>query len=136
MSMRHVEEMEKMGEMVVNLFKDVNTIGNVLDATTLRYEVISQNISNVDTPGYKRKDVMFEELLANELNKTGQIDTHRITPKIYTDHENYSYRLDGNNVDIDTEIGESVKTKLRYDVLVERATSQLGRLKTILQTLK
>jgi flagellar basal-body rod protein FlgB len=44
-----------------------------LDAAWLRNDVISQNIANVDTPNYKRKEVRFEEFLNAEM-KTSRID--------------------------------------------------------------
>ena len=122
----------------MDLFNNIDVMNKVLDATMLRQSVISNNISNVDTPGYKRQDVAFETFLQQEMSKNGiqNINLDKIEPKIYTDNQNYSYRMDGNNVDIDSEMAESAKVKLRYDTLIERVGRQLGRYKTILQTLK
>lgn len=113
-------------------------MNKTLDATLLRYSVISNNISNVDTPGYKRKDVAFENLLENEIAKRGisNLKKDTINPIVYTDNKNYAYRMDGNNVDIDSEMAKSAKVKLKYDALITRTSAQLGRLKSILQTLK
>lgn len=128
----------RKGEAELDLFNNINIMNKALDATMLKYTVISDNISNVDTPGYKRKDVAFENLLEKELSKKSiaQIDSSNIEPIVYIDKKNYSYRLDGNNVDIDIEMAEAAKVKLRYDTLIARASSQLSRFKTILQTLK
>ncbi len=120
------------------MFRNIDIMNKVLDATMLRYSVISDNISNVDTPGYKRKDVAFENLLAQEIDKKGieNINMNQIDPKVYIDKQNYSYRMDGNNIDIDVEMAEAAKVKLKYDTLISRTTSQLSRFKTILQTIK
>ena len=72
---------------------------NSLDAAWLRNDVISQNIANADTPGYKRKEVQFEEYLNSEM-KHSRIENgmSRLSGgkgiKVVNDHENYSYRLD------------------------------------------
>lgn len=122
----------------MNLFGDINVMNKALDAAVLRHSAISSNISNVDTPGYKRLDVRFETLLSQEMNKKGSktINVDTIDPKVYIDNENYSYRLDGNNIDIDVEMAEEAKVVARYNVLASRTAAQLGRYKTILQNLK
>ncbi|MDD5090603.1 MAG: flagellar basal body protein, partial [Candidatus Wallbacteria bacterium] len=38
-----------------------------LDVAALRHQVITQNIANVNTPGYKLKDVSFEDQLNRSL---------------------------------------------------------------------
>ena len=122
----------------MDLFSNIDIMNKALDAAILKHDVISNNISNADTPGYKRQDVAFESLLLKEINKNGikSINEERIRPVIYEDKKNYSYRMDENNVDIDTEMAEEAKVVARYNVLTVRATAQLSRFKTILQTLK
>jgi flagellar basal-body rod protein FlgB len=120
------------------LFTNLNVINKVLDATVLRKNVIDENISNADTPGYKRKDVKFETMLLEELSKNGykKLDINNIEPIIYVDKANFSYRMDDNNVDIDVEMVENAKVQLRYNTLIERTASQIERYKSILQTIK
>ena len=122
----------------MNIFSDIDLMNKALTATMLRKSVIAENISNIDTPGYKRKDVKFEEILTSEMNKKGelQINLQDIEPEVYVDYENSSYRLDGNNVDIDVEMAEEAKVSARYNALVTRVNSQLGRFSTVLQNLK
>lgn len=122
----------------MNIFSDIDLMSKALNATMLRKSVIAENISNVDTPGYKRKDVKFEEILTSEMNKKGrmQINLQDIEPEVYVDYENSSYRLDGNNVDVDVEMAEDAKVSARYNALVTRVNSQLGRFSTVLQSLK
>ena len=43
-----------------NAFDYINVMGKAADASWLRNDAISNNIANVDTPGYKRQDVNFE----------------------------------------------------------------------------
>lgn len=122
----------------MDIFSGVDFVNKAIDATLVRKELISQNISNVDTPNYKRKDIDFETVLLKELHNSpdGRIDLNRLNPDIYTDLRNASYRMDGNNVDIEVERSEETKVELRYNALVTRISSQLNRMQTVLQNLK
>ena len=95
-----------------NVFNYVNVLDKAADASWLRNDAIGNNLANVDTPGYKRQDVAFESVLKKALGsshfkttdaKVAELDTERLVPTVFTDHANFSYRLDKNNVDVDTE---------------------------------
>ena len=119
------------------MFQDIGISTKALDGLLLRHEAISNNIANIDTPGYKRIDVNFEEVFSRELNKNAKsINYSQLDVEVYTDKANYAYRMDGNNVDVDMEMAQLSKTKLKYDVLAQRVSSQLSRYKTILNQLK
>ena len=105
-----------------NAFDYVNVLDKAADASWTRESVLANNIANVDTPGYKRQDLDFESTLREELGrckhesldkKIGNADLNKLNPSIYTDLSNYSYRLDGNNVDIDTEEVEFASEQIR-----------------------
>ena len=95
-----------------NAFDYINVLDRAADAAWQRNEAISNNIANVDTPGYKRQDVAFESVLQQALgnnryesmdDKVANVDLSRLRGRAYLDYANYSYRLDGNNVDIENE---------------------------------
>lgn len=123
-------------------FDYINVLDKAADASWLREETISNNIANVDTPGYKRKDVDFESVLKSELgnskyesldNKVKNVHLNYLTAKTYTDSANYSYRLDGNNVDIDTENVELASENLKYQGLTSSITQEVTRLKSVMK---
>jgi flagellar basal-body rod protein FlgB len=123
-----------------NAFNYINVIKKAADASWKRNEVISNNIANVDTPGYKRKDVQFESFLMSSLTGDGSLDRRvanarmdSLKPQIYTDNANLSYRLDGNNVDIDTESANLAENQIRYYALMDSMTQEFSRLKMVLQ---
>lgn len=122
----------------MDIFSGIDLVNKAIDATLMRKELISQNISNNDTPNYKRKDMDFESLLRKEIQNKGVsgLDLDKINPEIYTDHQTSSYRMDGNNVDIEYEKSTETKVELRYNTLVTRISAQLNRMQTILQNLK
>lgn len=95
----------------------------------------------MDTPGYKRKNLNFEGVLSQELGrckhqsldkKISELDTSKLTANVYTDHSNYSYRMDGNNVDIDTENVELASEQIKYEALTSSISSQFSRMKSVL----
>lgn len=107
-------------------FSYVNVLDKAADASWMRSSAIANNIANVDTPGYKRQDVEFAQVLKQNLMKAKYntldkaidgVDLSQLRPKVYTDMKNFSYRLDGNNVDIDTENVELASEQLRYNTL-------------------
>lgn len=105
-----------------------------LQASVIRNDVIQDNISNADTPGYKKRTVAFEENLAQEVKRARKgnkiIDLTKITPTISTSYTRY--RLDGNNVDINEEMVELYKNTVRYDMLISSVSNNIKRLNLVL----
>jgi flagellar basal-body rod protein FlgB len=122
-----------------NAFNYINVLDKAAGASWKRHEIISNNIANVDTPGYKRKDVQFESYLMssimgdNSLDKRiARADLRSLEPTVYTDNANLSFRLDGNNVDIDTENAYLAENQIRYYTLIDSMTQEFSRLKMVL----
>ena len=124
-----------------NIYNYINVLDKAADAANSRNEILSNNIANVDTPNYKRKDVSFENYLEQALigpesldNRVADVNTHLsdFGGMTYTDHSRLSYRLDGNNVDIDTESAYLAENQIRYNALVEQIGQEFSRYKTVL----
>ena len=118
-------------------FNYVNVLQKTAGASWYRNEVISNNIANVDTPGFKRKDVQFETYLMASLDggdsldaNIAAVDMDELNPTTFVDQSNLSYRLDGNNVDINTESAELAKNQLRYYTLLDSMSQEFNRLKS------
>lgn len=125
-----------------NAFDYINVINRAADAAWIRNEVIGNNISNATTPGYKRQDVEFETELKNALgnsryrsmdDKVGNVKVNDLNPRTYTDSANYSYRLDGNNVDIETENVTLAANQLKYNGLISCANQEFKRLQMVMK---
>lgn len=121
----------------------INVLNKAAGASWTKNEIIANNIANVDTPDYKRKDLDFESLLADALSdaslKTANMDKKvaglslsSLTPKVYTEYSTLSYRYDGNNVDIDTEQAYLADNQIKYYALLDSMTQEFNRLKTVL----
>ena len=122
-----------------NVFSYINVLNKAADASWLREQTIVNNLANVNTPEYKRKDVDFQSVLRRELgdmkyitldSKVDHVDLDRLNVSTYYDHANYSYRMDKNNVDVDTENVELASEKIRYDALTDCMTQEFSRLRT------
>ena len=98
-------------------------IKSSLDATELRGQVIANNIANINTPGYKRKYVSFEETL-NNANEQPKIE-------IKEDKSN-SIRTDGNNVDLENEKVNQAANSLMYNGLVSITNTKLAIAKSVI----
>lgn len=123
-------------------FDYINVLDKAADASWLRNEVISNNISNATTPGYKRQDVAFEGELRKALNynrfesmdsKVAKVKTSQLDAKIYTDYANFSYRLDENNVDIENENVMLAENQLKYEGLLTSINQEFVNLKTVIK---
>ena len=127
-----------------NAFDYINVLDKAADASWLRETAITNNLANVDTPGYKRQDVDFESVLKRELGHSKYTsldkkmrglngDLSRLNVSTYTDMSNFSYRLDKNNVDVDTENVELASEQIRYEALTSSITSQFRRMSTVIK---
>ena len=84
-------------------------------AEDLRQKAISNNIANLQTPGYRRIKVRFEELVARALDSGGSIK--EIDPQIYQPRET-AVKSNGNDVILEKEVGEMVKNTLRHKAYI------------------
>lgn len=101
----------------------------LLRASEVRHQVISQNLANVNTAGYKRQTAEFENQLAEQIERGGAYSAaSAIDPEIATDLSLPS-RADGNNVDIDMEIGDLQRNSLLYQTYTQVLASQIGSMR-------
>jgi flagellar basal-body rod protein FlgB len=121
-----------------------STIGALNTSLNLRLanqNVISGNIANADTPGFKAKRMEFEGALREALGvadhlqiaKTdpghrGVSDTDPVSPEVFDD-PNGVESLDGNPVDRANEMAKMAENQLLYDASIELMKKKLGMLK-------
>jgi len=121
----------------------INVLNKAASASWTKNEIIANNIANVDTPDYKRKDLNFEALLSEALSdtsvhtknmdkKVASLNLSSLNPNVYTEYSTLSYRYDGNNVDIDTEQAYLADNQIKYYTLLDSMTHEFNRLKSVL----
>ncbi len=122
------------------MFNSVDTLNKGLNASWLRSETINNNIANVDTPDYKRSTVEFESYYQDALSGDGFVnkqtrEKHRdfsnsdLEPVVSVDNST-TMRMDGNNVDIDTEMVNLTENVIYYNTLSNQITSEFAMLNT------
>lgn len=115
-----------------------------LAAASVRQRVSANNIANANTPGFKKSDVVFEDLLQQalaggpglrqartheyHLSKTA-LTAEQVQPQIVTSNAT-AIRNDGNNVDIEAEMANIAQNNLYYNALAQQLSARLSSLKT------
>lgn len=132
--------------MIERILNRTGIMEKTLDAGWARNEAISNNIANVDTPGYKRKTVEFEEMLNQAMDKNGLKgfrtdprhipigipDIDEVGIKVVEDKSTLSYRLDGNNVDIENEMALMAKNTIQYNTVTQKLSGEFRKLKSVI----
>ena len=136
------------GDMPViksGIYDYIDVLDKAADASYLRNEVLANNIANQDTPGFKRKDVDFESVLNRELGKSKyiylddkikEVNLGRlgsVSSKIDGEAYGFSYRLDRNNVDPETEQVELAANQLVYKGLIQSMGQEFNRIKSVIK---
>lgn len=125
-----------------NAFDYINVLDKAADASWLRNQAISNNIANASTPNYKRQDVAFESELQKALgynryqtmdSKVANVKSSRLRAQVYTDYSDFSYRLDGNNVDIENENVMLAENQLKYQGLLTSINQEFTNLQAVMK---
>ena len=103
----------------------LGVLTQLMDAAALRHRVIAQNVANVNTPGYRRREVAFEDSLAKALASPGS--RPHVTPQVVV--VDGPERVDGNTVDIDREMGDLTKNALLYQAAAQIVSSRVASLR-------
>ncbi len=133
----------------MSLFNNINLLQRGLDVSSSRQRVISDNIANVDTPGYKTKEVLFDDILKNEKEKgsihlafqgtrthsnhveIGSKGSSSYQPKIVVQNK-YSLLNNENNVDIEYEMTKLAENNLWYSTLTQMTNKEFSKLRYVI----
>jgi len=107
------------------MFEIVNYLQGAMDTASLRHNVISSNIANVDTPGYKSRIMPFKDILKE---KNNELELKTTNPDhIKGDSENYHVKIkidktntaknNGNNVKMDKQMYLLAKNQILFNAL-------------------
>ena len=104
---------------------------NLMSASSQRFRTLSSNLTNQNTPGYKRSTVQFEDLLAQELREQ-KPDLLSVKPQVVVDTLTPA-GADGNNVNPELEINGMAQNKLQYELYATLLAGRMDRLRTAIQ---
>lgn len=104
------------------------TVSSALDGLALRQRVIADNVANIQTPGFRAGRVSFEGALADAVRNGSGVATPTVG------RSNEATRLDGNNVNLDTETLLNIETNLRYELATRAISGTFDKLRTAMRT--
>jgi len=113
------------------LFGDVNLelLKRVLDASVLQHEVTASNIANVNTPGYQRREVHFQDELRAALRAGRVPRALAVQPRVVLSPDP-AMRLDGNNVDLEREYATLTKNAGLFNTVAQIVAMRLAAYRT------
>lgn len=103
-------------------------MNSALDGLAMRQRVIADNIANLQTPGFRAGRVSFESSLASAVADGSGAVTASVGRSLEPT------RLDGNNVNLDTETLQNIDTNLRYQLATQIVDGTFSKLRTAMRS--
>mgnify|MGYP003393304906 CR=1 FL=1 len=125
--------------------KTINALDTAIDMRLLRQNVVSSNIANAETPGYKAKKLDFEQALSRALDIEGKSKLHSTSQQHYLlgqgpvanvradvyDNPDINVSNDGNTVDLEREMAELASNSIMHRAAVELINKKLAAMKYV-----
>ena len=105
-------------------FSSIDSLQGYLKVVSDRQQLVTENMANVDTPGYRTKDLNFQSELRNAMGDGAGSHLEQAVQEV----SGLPERPDGNNVNIDRESMMLSQTQLQYQLGVQLVKSQLHTL--------
>jgi flagellar basal-body rod protein FlgB len=138
-----------MIDAIISASEAYQILEKSLNAASTQHKMISNNIANVDTPGFKGSEVVFQSKLQQVLNNreksylqlnvthpnhiplTPELSITELQPEVMTRTESTA-RNDGNNVDIDAEMARLAENTVYYTTVAQLLTGKLNTLRSVI----
>lgn len=132
---------------MLNLFNSpvMTGLSKQLDSSSLTQRIIANNVANVNTPGFKKSHVSFQEELRRALDAKapvlltsdqrhigGRVDIGQVFPQVIQERGT-TMRYSQNNVDIDQEMVNLAANTILFDVGANALSSRLGLLSYVIR---
>ena len=104
----------------------IQIMQKAMDLRMVNQQIIASNIANVDTPGYTARRLDFETSLQNAIDQIEQ-------EPIIEESTDPAISLDGNNVDMETELAQLGRNKTMYRVTAQLMAAKMQQLTTIIE---
>ena len=135
--------------MLNSLDQFLATRVSALDLRAQRSELLASNVANADTPNYKARDFDFTQALQSAIgghrSNSGGLQVDRTSPAHLaginggTGNADVKYRIpvqasiDGNTVELDTELGQFTDNSVRFQADLTFVSSQIRLLQIAIQ---
>jgi len=99
-------------------------LSRFLDVNVYRHSLITSNLANIDTPGYRTRDIDFRGELEQAANNLQYASFSPVPHEV----RGLMERPDGNNVNVDRESLLLAETQLRFNIGVQILRAEFRRL--------
>ena len=111
----------------------LNNLQDALGRTSQRHALLTGNLANANTPGYKRKDMDFNIVLDAEMHPADARMQEVRDRSAQAKSDQTSIRVDGSNVDLEKEVMSLAETELRYEALTNMTATYFAGLKNVIR---
>ena len=106
----------------------IDAVSKVMDITTLRHRVLADNLANLNTPGFVRSDVNFQQQLTQAIDSGDSAQINAVQPLVEND-EHTPMSPDGNNVSMQKEMAYMADNELLYNFAARVVNRKFAGLK-------
>lgn len=107
-------------------------LSEVIRFASLRHQILSRNVANIDTPGYRPMEVSFREELKLAAGP-GDSPTTVVNAVVTADPAAGAGRYDGNAVDLDRQMAKLGENALWHNTLIQILNSRMNLLRTAIR---
>jgi flagellar basal-body rod protein FlgB len=98
----------------------------IMDVASFRQKLLTSNVANADTPGYRAKDISFQSELDRAISGSrGSYDVYEVTPTMLS--------RDANSVNLDVEMTKVAETQLLYNSAAQILAMKIRMLKDVVK---
>ena len=125
--------------MEVLFGKTINMLSAMLDFRSNRHKLIASNVANLDTPGYRPKDINFKKELGLALGSGSKLTVRKTDTRHLSLNSMNSNGIDsgvvscGEKVNIDKEMAKLAENHLMYNLTVELLARKFRGIKNTLR---
>jgi len=120
--------------------KTINLLSSMLDFRAERHNVIVSNISNIDTPGYKPRELVFKRTLEETTAERNRLEMVRTNSRHFNSAQgkdsNFQVTLSEEMMEIDTAMADLAGNNLMYNLTVELLSRKFNGINTVLKETK
>lgn len=118
--------------------KTIDMLSTILDFQSKRHKVIASNIANIDTPGYRTKELVFKKQLENFIGHRAEITMTKTDQRHLSKQPSHVFEVINSEeeVKIDNEMVKLAENNFMYNLTVELMARKFRGLDNVLKEAK
>ena len=118
--------------------KTIEMLSVILDFRSERNKVIASNIANIDTPGYKPKELVFKKQLDDFIDNGTEVTMTKTDKRHLSEQSSHTFEVIKSEeaVKIDNEMEKLAENNLMYNLTVELMARKFKGLDGVLREAK